>query len=496
MRLASTRPIRSTRSVFRTGVTALLAATFVLATTSEAQLRREGPKALTDAEFWEFFTTMSEPGGSFLSENFLSNEMTFQDVIPTLKRSFSRDAVYLGVGPEQNFTYISNLEPRMAVIFDIRRQNAMQHLLYKAIFELSPTRADFVSRLFSRPWKIRPERDAKPQELFAAIVESPVSDSAYLSNLGAVMQTLTKKHAFALPATDISAIEYLYSIFFEAGPDINYMYRPGSRSRIAGPAYPNYGMLQSATNADSVQMAFLANETRYQAVRELHLRNLIVPVVGDFSGPSAIRSVGTWLRQRNMTVGAFYLSNVEQYLFQQAGSDRFYQNVATLPTDSTSMFIRSVPGGGAGFTSISTARFATGAMIFSATGGLGGDIVSMEMRDSGGVRTTKIVRDSAGTRITSVTVDSSGLISQRLIAARPPTAAGRDSTFTGTIGGRDSTLRAPFAIFPVMPTGVRGGGSGLTNGLASIQKTLDEFIAGKVNRYQDIIAMTKVRDWK
>jgi hypothetical protein len=60
------------------------------------------------------------------------------------------DGVYLGVGPEQNFTYIAAIRPKIAFIIDIRRQNMLQHLVYKAAFEMSENRADFLSRLFSR----------------------------------------------------------------------------------------------------------------------------------------------------------------------------------------------------------------------------------------------------------------------------------------------------------------------------------------------------------
>ena len=128
-----------------------VAVSFVLILAVTASSHTAQPTALSDAEFWEFFTSMSEPGGSFVSENFVSNETSFQDVIPTLQKSLTPGGVYLGVGPEQNYTYIANLKPRMAVIFDIRRQNAMHHLMYKALFDLSPTRAEFVARLFSRP---------------------------------------------------------------------------------------------------------------------------------------------------------------------------------------------------------------------------------------------------------------------------------------------------------------------------------------------------------
>jgi hypothetical protein len=39
----------------------------------------------------------------------------------------------------------------MAFIVDIRRGNMLELLLYKALFEISNDRAEFLSRLFSRP---------------------------------------------------------------------------------------------------------------------------------------------------------------------------------------------------------------------------------------------------------------------------------------------------------------------------------------------------------
>ena len=87
----------------------------------------------------------------FRSDNFVSNEITFQWVIPDLLRTTKPGGVYLGVGPDQNFTYIVALKPKIAFIFDIRRQNMLTHLMYKALIEQSTDRADFVSRLFARP---------------------------------------------------------------------------------------------------------------------------------------------------------------------------------------------------------------------------------------------------------------------------------------------------------------------------------------------------------
>jgi len=109
------------------------------------------PSQLSDREFWSIIKNFSEAGGYFRSDNFLSNESGYQSVIPLLRKTVQTGGVYVGVGPEQNFTYIVALEPKMAFVVDIRRQNMLEHLLYKALMELSADRAEFLSRLFCRP---------------------------------------------------------------------------------------------------------------------------------------------------------------------------------------------------------------------------------------------------------------------------------------------------------------------------------------------------------
>ena len=108
------------------------------------------PPQLTDRQFWDLSRDSSEMDGVFRSDNLLSNETSFQYIIPDLLKTAKQGRVYLGVGPEQNFTYIAALKPAMAIIIDIRHGNLDVHLLYKALFELSNDRSEFVSRLFSR----------------------------------------------------------------------------------------------------------------------------------------------------------------------------------------------------------------------------------------------------------------------------------------------------------------------------------------------------------
>src|SRR6188508_1159289 len=64
------------------------------------------PARLSDQEFWRLSSTFSEPNGFFRSDNLLSNESGYQYIVPDLIAATKSGRVYLGVGPEQNFTYI------------------------------------------------------------------------------------------------------------------------------------------------------------------------------------------------------------------------------------------------------------------------------------------------------------------------------------------------------------------------------------------------------
>src|SRR5215510_15850850 len=126
------------------------------------------PAQLSDQEFWKLSSDFSEPDGFFRSDNLLSNEIWMQHVIPDLLSNIKTPSVYMGVGPEQNFTYITALRPKMVFIVDIRRGNFDLQLTYKALFELSADRADFVSRLFSRKRPDGLDKSSSAMDIFAA----------------------------------------------------------------------------------------------------------------------------------------------------------------------------------------------------------------------------------------------------------------------------------------------------------------------------------------
>jgi hypothetical protein len=314
------------------------------------------PQRLSDEQFWKLATEFSEDDGYFRSDNLLSNETTFQYVIPDILKIAKQGRVYLGVGPEQNFTYIAALKPSMAFIIDIRHGNFDVHLLYKALFELSKDRADFVSRLFSRkrPAGLTPQSNI--EEIFSAIQMSPGSRELYEENLKAVIDHLTGKHGFPLTSGDRDGIQWALSNYYKFGPSISY----GSSlsagvppeivgaSASAGRGFNNmatYQILMVADDGSGLNRGYLANDENFNIVKDLETRNVIIPVVGDFAGNRAIRSVGRYLKSIDGVVSAFYVSNVEQFLVQDNAWNNFCGSVDSLPHDESSVFIRSGRGG-------------------------------------------------------------------------------------------------------------------------------------------------------
>ena len=103
------------------------------------------------------------------------------------------------------------------------------------------------------------------------------------------MQHLTKTHALPLPADDLAGLEAVYQAFYSNGFYVR--------------SNPSYADLMTATDAAGVSRSYLATEDGFQFLKDLESRNLVVPVVGDFGGPKAIRAIGTYLKAQGATVG-------------------------------------------------------------------------------------------------------------------------------------------------------------------------------------------------
>jgi hypothetical protein len=302
-----------------------------------------GPKALGDEEYWRITQDFSERAGTFQSDNLLSNERWSQHVVPALVQKARQQRVYVGVGPEQNFTYIFALKPKLAFIVDIRRGNFDLHLMYKALFEMSADRAEFVSRLFSRP---RPEgltATSSAAEIFRAFAAVEATDTLYSRNMRSIVNHLTKTHQFLLSSADILRMQHIYNAIYVYGPNIQYSTTQNAGRRVT--REPTYADLMIATDQGGFEHSFLATEEAFAYMKTFESENRLIPLMGDFAGQKALRAVGRYLSDTRGTVSAFYLSNVEEYLRQDGKMKAFCANVAALPLDETSTFIRSARTG-------------------------------------------------------------------------------------------------------------------------------------------------------
>ena len=168
----------------------------------------------------------------------------------------------------------------------------------------------------------------------------PGDETAFAANVKAVEAHLTKTRGLPLPADDLAGIEASYRTFYFYGPAMNYsattsLQSIGSRSNAA-----TYWDLMTQTGDDGKPLSYLASEESFRVVKDMYNRNVIVPLVGDFAGPKTIRAIGDWVRAHGATVSAFYVSTVEHYLRDGGVMGTFCANVASLPTEASSVFIR------------------------------------------------------------------------------------------------------------------------------------------------------------
>ncbi len=294
----------------------------------------------TRVSFAARIAELSEPGGYFDTDNLISNERSYLEVMPALDR-VPQGGAYLGVGPEQNFSYIAATRPAVAYLVDIRRDNLLLHLLFKALFTLAETRVEYLSLLFGvpAPADIASWRTANAERLASYIDEASRRSNAHASEGATIDAAITR---FDVPLTDedLGSIRRFRRTFVDGGLALKFQ----TFGRPPQSSYPTYRDLLVQTDPQGRQRSFLASEDDYAFVRSLETRDLVIPVVGDLSGPSALAAIGHLMTERHERLGAFYASNVESYLFGSGKFDAFVRNLARLPRTPESVIIRSVFG--------------------------------------------------------------------------------------------------------------------------------------------------------
>lgn len=282
---------------------------------------------------------LSEPGGYFDTDNLISNETAYLQVADQLAASAPTGGVYVGVGPDQNFSYIARVRPRYAFIVDIRRQNMLQHLLFAALFARADDPYRYLCHLFSRacPKVTPPGALGGVESTLEALAPLPCTEAAFAANLQAAYEHIEGQLGFALHGRDRTDIRNIYRGFFDGQENIRFQTfgRPGATY------HPTYRSLLLARSPSGRFGSFLDSPEDYRFVRDLSRAQRIVPVVGDFAGPRALRAVGDWVREHGLTVSAFYTSNVEFYLMRNEAFARYAANVRELPVAPDSVLIRA-----------------------------------------------------------------------------------------------------------------------------------------------------------
>ena len=306
-----------------------------------AAARFSSPPAdsISGAEFTRIIQEFSEPGGYFQSDNLISNEEGYLTIIDKMQELGASGGAYIGVGPEQNFTYIARIRPKIAFIIDIRRQAMVQQLMYKALFHMSKNRTEFLARLLSRPLtgEDAPGPDASMRELMGYFGITAADDGAFASNLAEIKRMILRDFKFPLSENDLSALDYIFEAFRTDGVYISF------RGRGRFGRFPSMRQIFEQPDSKGQPGNFLARDEDYEFVRELQRQNRIIPVVGDLAGKKALKAIAQYLRTHSYQVTVFYNSNVEQYLFQNGVFEDYAENVKALPIRSNSLFIRSVP---------------------------------------------------------------------------------------------------------------------------------------------------------
>lgn len=141
---------------------------------------------------------------------------------------------------------------------------------------------------------------------------------------------------------DLQTIEVIYNVFYRRQFEIKYDVEVPKGFEFA--EYPNLRDLLLSTSVKGEMANFLANQESFNFVKDLHRKNLIVPIVGDFAGDKALGSIADYVRDHESVVSIFYTSNVELYLSTRYPNSEFlkyFETVFSMPTDGSSFFIRS-----------------------------------------------------------------------------------------------------------------------------------------------------------
>lgn len=304
---------------------------------------------LTAEQFGQLVEKISEPNGYFDTDNLISNESSYLHVMGRMRKMNVSGGAYIGVGPDQNFSYIAQIKPSIVFITDIRRDNLLQHLWFKSLFALSKNRMEYLCLMFGKPvpsdlksW------DAKDLPAIAEYLDKTPAKRELLEKTRDEIRARLKSFGIPLKPEEFEVVQAIHSQFFDSGLDLKFT----SKNRGPRSYYPSYRDLLLEKDLTGRQCNYLISEEDFRFLQSLEARNLVIPVVGNLAGDKALKSIAEYLKQKRERVSAVYTSNVEFYLmrgYRDEDFGRFAENIKLLPRDERSVIIRSYFNGSWGY---------------------------------------------------------------------------------------------------------------------------------------------------
>lgn len=303
-------------------------------------------RSLSLQEFAALSQKLSEPNGYFDTDNLISNETSYLHVMGKMRQMKVSGGAFIGVGPDQSFSYIAQIRPNIAFMVDIRRDNLLQHLLFKALFESARNRIEYLCLFLGKPvpadlsvWSAR-----SVKEIVEYIDKTP-KDTKLFDAAHTALSAKIKSYGIKISEAEFATIKRMHTEFFTSGLDLKFTTH-GRGSRYY---YPNYRDLTLEKDLTGKQCNYLASEDDFQVMKSLQGRNLVIPITGDLAGSHALKQIAAYLNEQRETVSAFYTSNVEFYLSRGDEFDKFAANVKALPRAANSVIIRSYFNGTFGY---------------------------------------------------------------------------------------------------------------------------------------------------
>jgi hypothetical protein len=254
-----------------------------------------------------------------------------------------RGGAYVGVGPDQSFSYIAHVRPSVAYVIDVRRDNMLQHLLFKALFARARNRAEYLALLVGRPVPTDVARwSGRDVDSIVAYLDATPVSAASAELARAVVRDGVRRSGVPLSGADLATIARFHAAFIDAGLGLQFT----STGRAPRPYYPTLRQLVLERDLEGVQASYLAREDDFQFVKRLQQRDLVVPVVGNLAGDHALAAIGRDMTARGTRLSALYTSNVEDYLVRDGSFPAFARTVAALPRMPNGVIIRSYFGRG------------------------------------------------------------------------------------------------------------------------------------------------------